>query len=338
MPARLLPLLDEAPQSGEALARQLGVSRASVHALAHALREQGYPVTAGRSGYGLEPGTPAPRLLERCGWVAGAGYRYLGRVGSTQDELRAWAADPEHPAPPGAVLLAEEQTAGRGRRGRPWSDPTADGAGWEGRNLTFSLLLPGPLPLTHLGLLPLAAGVALQEAVEVAGVPGTRLKWPNDLLAPDGRKLAGLLLEADLRGEEVRRAVLGVGLNVGWAPPGAACLTGLASEPGLRRDRLLAGVLAALRDWLPAESARVLAAWRTASGTLGRPVRVQTPAGEVVGVALDLGSDGSLLVRTPSGTVRVTAGDVELVGPLSPAQAPPFPDHSPTRCVHQETP
>lgn len=100
---------------------------------------------------------------------------------------------------------------GRGRRGRAWT-PVPGG-------LTFSVLLRGggedgqtPLTLPELALMPLAAGVAVQAACGAGG-----LKWPNDLLAPDGRKLAGILLEADLRGEEARRAVLGIGLNVSGA-------------------------------------------------------------------------------------------------------------------------
>ena len=224
MPARLLPLLGPQPQSGAVLAAHLGIGRARLHGLAHELLEQGYPLLVSRRGYALESGTPAPQLLD----LGGRAYRYLGTLDSTQDELRRWAADPLEPAPPGALVLAERQTAGRGRRGRIWEGG--------GRNLTFSLLLPPGLDLASLGLLPLAAGVAVCQVTRaLAGVGG--LKWPNDLLAPDGRKLAGLLLEADLRGEEVARAVLGLGLNVASAPAGAACLHEF--RPGLPRAQLL---------------------------------------------------------------------------------------------------
>ncbi|MFC4454464.1 biotin--[acetyl-CoA-carboxylase] ligase [Deinococcus sonorensis] len=294
MPVRLLPLLTDQPQSGLRLAAQLGVNRVSVHTLAHALQAEGYPLSVSRRGYALPAGTPAPQLLQ----LQGRPYRYLGRCGSTQDELRAWAtASP--PAPAGAVVLAEQQTAGRGRRGRVWD---SSGAG-----LTFSVLLPGSLTLPQLGLLPLAAGVALHEAAGVGG-----LKWPNDLLAPDGGKLAGILLEADLRGEELQRAVLGIGLNVHDAPPGAAHLS--AFRPGVTRAGVLEVLLGRLDRWLNAPAGEVLDAWRRASVTLGQQVQVQTLAGPVSGLALDLAPDGSLLVQPDHGPpLTISAGDVQLI-------------------------
>jgi BirA family biotin operon repressor/biotin-[acetyl-CoA-carboxylase] ligase len=313
VPARLLPLLTETPQSGERLAELLGVGRVSVNTLAHALRQEGYPVTVSRRGYALQAGTPAPWLVPE---LAGRHrpYRYLGTTSSTQNELRTWAADPLSPAPAGAVVLAERQTAGRGRRGRVWENQETAATPDTGRNLTFSLLLPPQPELNRLSLLPLAAGVALAQTTQaLAGVGG--LKWPNDLLTPDGRKLAGILLEADLRGEEVTRAVLGVGLNVGSCPAGAAWLHEAA--PGLRRDTVLLALLSALDEWLSAPAEQILNAWRSASVTLGQQVQVQTQAGAVTGLAQDIGPDGALLVRTISGALhRVTAGDVQLVGRL----------------------
>ena len=310
VPARLLPLLGPQPQSGERLAAQLGIGRARLHGLAHELLTQGYPLLVSRRGYALESGTPAPQLLE----LHGRAYRYLGTLDSTQDELRRWTADPLEPAPPGALVLAERQTAGRGRRGRVWEGG--------GRNLTFSLLLPPGLDLASLSLLPLAAGVALCGVTRaLAGVGG--LKWPNDLLAPDGRKLAGLLLEADLRGEEVMRAVLGLGLNVASAPAGAACLHEF--RPGLARSELLTELLAALDHWLTAPAEQVLAAWRSASVTLGRRVELQSPAGPLRGVAQDIGPDGALLLLTDAGTLRrIGAGDVQLIGSLGAPPSLPF--------------
>ncbi len=299
--ATLLALLTETPQSGEALGARLGLGRVSVHERARILQEQGYPVTVTRRGYALAPGTPSEAVLAPRG-ALGRAYRYLGTVTSTQDEARRWLHDPQDPAPHGAVVLAERQTAGRGRRGRVWRSG----------GLTFSVALRTPTALPDLALLPLAAGVALHEACGVGG-----LKWPNDLLAPDGRKLAGLLLEADVRGEELRGAVLGIGLNVDGAPEGAA---GLAEFRPASRVDVLRDVLAALEVWLTAPPEAVLTAWRAASVTLGRAVRVATPGGDVTGTALDLAPDGALLVGTDTGTVRVGAGDVELIGSLSPQE------------------
>ncbi|GAA5514036.1 bifunctional ligase/repressor BirA [Deinococcus carri] len=303
-----MPLLTDRPQTGDALGARLGVNRVTVNTLARRLAEEGVPVTVSRGGYALAAGTPAPQLVPLTG-AFGQAMRYLGTVGSTQDEARAWADDPDRPAPHGAVVVAERQTAGRGRRGRTWD--TTHGT------LVFSVLLHGPLPLPDLGRMPLAAGVALQAACAGLDV-GSGLKWPNDLLAPDSRKLAGILLEADLRGEEARRAVLGIGVNVSAAPPGAAHLGEFA--PGLTRADLLARILAELEHWLAAPPDAVLEAWRAANITLGREVRVTTAGGELSGMALDLDPQGSLLVRTSAGTtVTVHAGDVQLVGTLAPS-------------------
>jgi len=288
----LLDLLEESYQSGEALAGRLGVSRAAVSKEARRLRALGFPVEVSRLGYRIRPGTPLPHLFRPEGRL-GRPYRYLGRVGSTQDVLRAWA---EAGAPEGALVLAEVQERGRGRRGRPWESRPGD-------SLTFSLLLRPALPLSTLSLLPLLAGLALWEAVGLGG-----LKWPNDLLAPDGRKLAGVLLEAKAEGEEVAYALLGVGVNVAWAPGGAAFLQEFG--PYSRREVLLA-FLRRLEALLPLleDPEALLARYRQASSTLGRRVRVHTPRGVVEGVAEDLLPDGSLLV----GGARVGAGEVELL-------------------------
>ena len=288
----LLDLLDETYQRGETLADRLGVSRAAVSKEAKRLLAEGFPVEVGRRGYRIRPGTPLPHLFQPEGRL-GKPYRYLGRVGSTQDILRAWA---EAGAPEGALVLAEVQERGRGRRGRPWESRP-------GESLTFSLLLRPALPLSALSLLPLLSGLALFEAVGLGG-----LKWPNDLLAPDGRKLAGVLLEAKAEGEEVAYALLGVGVNVAWAPEGAASLQEFG--PYSRREVLLA-FLRHLEALLPLleDPETLLARYRQASSTLGQRVRVETPKGRVEGVAEDLLPDGSLLV----GGVRVGTGEVELL-------------------------
>jgi BirA family biotin operon repressor/biotin-[acetyl-CoA-carboxylase] ligase len=288
----LLDLLDETYQRGETLADRLGVSRAAVSKEAKRLLAEGFPLEVSRRGYRIRPGTPLPHLFQPEGRL-GKPYRYLGRVGSTQDILRAWA---EAGAPEGALVLAEVQERGRGRQGRPWESRP-------GESLTFSLLLRPALPLSALSLLPLLAGLALFEAVGLGG-----LKWPNDLLAPDGRKLAGVLLEAKAEGEEVAYALLGVGVNVAWAPEGAASLQEFG--PYSRREVLLA-FLRRLEALLPLleDPEALLARYRQASYTLGRRVRVETPKGVVEGVAQEVLPDGSLLV----GGVRVGAGEVALL-------------------------
>ncbi|WP_237724735.1 biotin--[acetyl-CoA-carboxylase] ligase [Deinococcus alpinitundrae] len=319
----LLAALTERPQLPATLAARLGLHPDNLAELADQLRELGVPLETSVHGHALRPGTPTPAALRAAGF-SGA-YRYQPQVGSTQDELRRWADDAQAPAPAGAALLAESQTAGRGRRGRVWQ---AAQAGPPGAGLTFSVLL-APLQLSRLPLLPLAAGVALREAClsylataaePAAGVPG--LKWPNDLITPQGRKLAGILLEAELRGGSVRRAVLGIGLNVTAAPGGAACLADLAPGRSWHRAELLAAILRALEHWLSAPDAEILDAWREANFTLGRWVQVQTSGGPVSGQAQALTGSGELQVVTDAGELlTIGAGDVALIGALA-AEAP----------------
>jgi len=293
--------LDEDFSSGEALAARLGISRVAVHKRIKKLGHEGYPVESGPRGYRFRPGAPAPKPLRaRCSGDFLQEVRYYGRVASTQDELREMALAG---AGEGSLVVAESQSAGRGRRGRSWLSPAG--------GLYFSLLLRPQLPLTALPLVSLAAGAALARAASVGG-----LKWPNDLLAPDGRKLAGVLTEAELLGEEVRYLILGVGMN--FAPPDLPTAAGLMEFSERERVEVLARFLAAfarLYRALPEEPQAVLDAWTERDLTLGREVRVAVPGGEVVGIAEAIGTDGALLVKGARGKrFRVSAGEVNLIG------------------------
>lgn len=306
----LLACLGGEYQSGETLAKALGVSRMAVWKKAEALREAGYPLEVVKGkGYRLRPGTPTPEAFEalREGQF-GQFYCYLGSASSTQDVLKAWALDG---AAEGAVVLAERQEKGRGRRGRPWmSEP--------GSSLTFSVLLRPTLALSALPLLPLAAGLALREATGVGG-----LKWPNDLLAPDGRKLAGVLLEAQVSGEEVAYVILGIGLNVHKPEAGGKKREATARPAYLdefvstTRVELLARFLERLEAryaQLSSDPEGVLGAYRAYSYTLGQEVKIATPQGEVRGKATAIEASGSLVIQSSGQTQRISSGDVEMIG------------------------
>jgi BirA family biotin operon repressor/biotin-[acetyl-CoA-carboxylase] ligase len=231
-------------------------------------------------------------------------------IGSTNAALVAAAAAEESE---GVVLVAEHQVAGRGRLDRVWTSPPRAG-------LTVSFLLRPDVPAARRGWLPLLTGVALAEAVgEVAGVR-TSLKWPNDLLALDGRKLAGILAESS--GTAV---VVGVGLNVSTT---AAELpdtgTSLSRVTGATVDRapVLLGFLraverryrqwtAALGDPVSSGLARDYLAW---SSTVGTDVVVSLPDGSTLeGTAQAVDWDGRLVVATPEGQVELASGDVRHV-------------------------
>ncbi|WP_448617588.1 biotin--[acetyl-CoA-carboxylase] ligase [Geodermatophilus sp. URMC 65] len=228
-------------------------------------------------------------------------------IGSTNAALLAAAAED---APEGTVLAAEHQVTGRGRLDRVWTSPP-------GAGVTVSFLLRPDVPGARRGWLPLLTGVALAEAVgEVPGVR-TSLKWPNDLLAAGGAKLAGILAEVGSGA-----VVVGVGLNVSTRAdelPDTA--TSLALEAGRPVDR--AAVLLqflrtfehryltwarALGDPVSSGLARDYLAW---CSTVGADVVVTLPDGSTLeGVAESVDWDGRLVVRAPQGTVELASGDV----------------------------
>ena len=299
----LLNALTEEFESGQALAARFDVTRAAVSKAARALADDGYPVETQRSrGYRLRPGSPSAAALgSALTGSYGRDYRYLGHTGSTQDELRTWASEG---AAEGALVVAERQDEGRGRRGRSWT--TVPGTG-----LAFSLLLRPRLPVARLPLLSLAAGVAVVDAIGLGS-----LKWPNDVLAPDGRKMAGILAESQTTGEEIDFVLLGIGIDVEPpAPEGGAAVAEFA--PSVRRVSLLARVLAALEPLIAGLGGgpdALLAAWSARTQMLGRHVRAQGAAGTLLGVATELDASGALVLRQRDGrALTVSAGDVELV-------------------------
>ena len=217
----------------------------------------------------------------------------------------------------GRVVVADAQTAGRGRLDRTWTAPP-------GGSLLVSVLLRPSIPREHWHLLTTTAGLAAAEAVDRAtrGAVRPRLKWPNDLVLPAG-KLAGLL--AETTGDAL---VLGMGLNVDWpAVPDelvgiatAISLAGAPVEPLARaaiptRHELLVAWLRRWHGWLeivaaPGGIERVRAAAERASATLGAEVRVELAAETFTGRAIAITAAGHLAVETASGVREVAAGDV----------------------------
>ena len=265
-----------------------------------------------------------------------ADVRWVAETGSTNRDLLAEAA---RGAPEGLVLVADHQTAGRGRRGRTWDDAP-------GSSLLVSVLVRPPAAAVEL----VTPAVAVAAAEAVGGVVGSApsIKWPNDLVvpAPDGeqdRKLAGILAEAAWPpGADIASGwrapsastrvpvVVGMGLNVraaGRAPELDA--TAIACDELARhgpagadpaeppsREALLAAWLTALDHWYaaavdPERGAELWAAWRSRSATLGRRVRVDLGVDDLVGDAVDVTDHGLLVVRTLDGELRTLAvGDV----------------------------
>jgi BirA family transcriptional regulator, biotin operon repressor / biotin---[acetyl-CoA-carboxylase] ligase len=240
-----------------------------------------------------------PRLCE-----IGHDVRWFGEVGSTNDIASALA---EKGAPEGTVVVADSQTAGRGRIGRTWWSPP-------GAGLYVSIVLRPPHAV--IPLLTIAAGVAMAEGVEAATGLAVQVKWPNDLYV-DRRKLGGLLAES---ANAMTWVIVGVGINLlraSYPLDLAEKATSVESELGRAPDRglVLGECLAALatryRDLREDGAARVVAAWRhRAAMTLGRRIEWDDAGSVRQGRAEDVAADGALLVRVDGALVPVRAGEV----------------------------
>lgn len=313
--------------SGEALARSVGLSRAAIWKHIAGLRQAGFDIEASpRRGYRLVAGPDLyaadlmPALAAR-----GLPLQYDVHVHARIDSTNAEAARlAQQGAPEGTVVIADAQTAGRGRLGRTWHSPPGTG-------LWLSVVLRPPLPPAACSGITLTAGVAVAEAIEqVTGLkPG--IKWPNDVLI-DGRKVCGILTEIAAEWDKVHHLILGIGINVNQTEAdlpadlrGSAGSLRLASGGRVSRHHLCVALLDEFARRYPAFQrdgfAAVRADWLRRSVTIGQHVTARSAAGTVSGIADGVDADGALLIRTENGaTVRVTSGEVTLRPGVTPGR------------------
>ena len=299
----LVEAFREGSVTGPAFATERGVSRAAVWNHVEALREEGFEIDSDE-GYHL-------RSIPEFG--AGAivfeleseyDVEFHGTVPSTNARARELAREGASEM----LVVADEQTGGRGRLDRAWSSPSG--------GIYASLLIRPELPPARVPLLTLAAAVAVAETASDLGVDAG-IKWPNDVLVGESeRKLAGVLTEMEGEADRVSWVVVGIGLNANIAgeelPEGA---TSLRAEVGpVARRTVLAGVIDRF-DELRGSPDTVLDAWRAHALTLGREVRVETRTEGIVGRAVDVEGPGALVVETEGGTRRIHAGDCEHLRP-----------------------
>lgn len=304
-------------RSGEAIGHELGCSRTAVWKHVENLRALGIEVDAvAGKGYRLrEPLELLDRakILSAMDPAGSARLRSLhiaSSVDSTNAALRRLAAEDQH----AAVIIAEHQTGGRGRRGRQWHSPYA-------RNLYLSMGWMFDRALSELGCLPLVVALAAVQALERMGLEGQRVKWPNDLTL-DGRKLCGCLVEVQGDSQGPCHAVLGIGINVHM--PVSALTEGIDQPwtdlhsrlPGCSRNTLAGLLLDELATCLERFAARGFApfsdTWERWDGLRGLTVGVLTANGEVRGTAAGIDASGALRLDTGSEILKLHSGDVSL--------------------------
>jgi len=311
--------------SGEALSNKLGLSRAEIWRHVESLRAKGYRIEAVPArGYRLleapdriTPLEITPHLNTR---DIGRRIHYREVVRSTNELAFRLASEG---AGHGEVVIAEEQTEGKGRRGRSWISP-------RGLNLYFSVILRPELAPQRAPELTLVAAVAGVEALRALGA-AAEIKWPNDLVIGE-RKVGGILTELSSDPDRIHFAVLGMGVNLNGSPSqsspelaGRATCVAEATGKTVRRAHFAVDLWLRLESWLDLHAeegfSRVRDAWRESCATLRNKVSVETGTQPIVGIAEDIDESGALLLRTENGGLqRIFAGDVEHVRPWANQQ------------------
>ena len=316
--ALLRQLSDGKLHSGEALAEAVGVTRARVSQILRASEAAGFTLERVR-GAGYRLVDPVP-FLDRGAIIEALGatvpplkIEVVDSVDSTSTELLRRAA--RHPVDR-QVLVAEWQTAGRGRRGRKWTAVA-------GGSLTFSMGWRFEQGAGYLAGLSLAVGVALCRALDAAGFKDVQLKWPNDLVHRHS-KIGGILIEISGDALGPALAIIGVGLNVRLPSTARRDITqpvtdlaAIDKDRALDRNRLLAFILAELRTLLERYAregfAPFVAEWQRRHALQKKPVRVLLPDGSVAaGNVVGVDASGALVLDQQGRRVRFVSGEVSL--------------------------
>lgn len=321
MKAEILSLLRERGSyvSGQELCEHFGVSRTAVWKAINQLKKEGYCIQAVQNrGYLLvsEDEVFGQNELESRMDTKWAGHpvSFYDTVNSTN--LRA-KLDADNGAPEGALVVADMQTAGRGRRGRTWSSPA-------GLNVYFTLILKPQYVPDKASMVTLVMALAVAEGIrETCGVEAG-IKWPNDIVA-NGKKVCGILTEMSVERDFIHHVVIGVGINVGlqeFAPELAATATSLQAECGRKvpKAALVANIMKAFEKHYEvfrgkADLSGLIGSYNEMLVNRDREVRVLDPKGEYSGIARGINEVGELLVELPDGRVeKVYAGEVSVRG------------------------
>lgn len=321
MNERILELFGQSPEtyvSGAEISRRIGVSRTAIWKHIEELRAEGYAFEAApRKGYRL---ISKPAKWQVSELMNGMKTKVLGQkihiydeVDSTQTIAHKLVASG---ASEGTIVLAERQTAGRGRMGRSWHSPS-------GKGIWLSLILTPRIPVYFMPQLTLLSAVALCRAIQKMCHVEIGIKWPNDLLI-HGKKVSGILLESSGEDERLKYVIAGIGISVNllvedYPEELRSIATSLAIESGgeVSREGLVQAFLLEFEDmytlYMEKGFAPIRLLWEALSVTLKRPIRTQTPSGLIEGIADSLDDSGALTVITPTGErIKIYSGDIEL--------------------------
>ncbi len=321
MKEKILTCLKEAQDyiSGQVLCGQFGVSRTAVWKVIRQLREEGWEIEAvPNRGYRLmESGDVYTKTsLESAlhtQWL-GKNLIFLEEVDSTNTEVRRLA---EQGAPEGTLVIAEQQNAGKGRRGRGWVAPKGSGV-W------MSFLLRPKFGPECASMLTLVAAMAVSDGIyETAGLE-CGIKWPNDIVL-SGKKVCGILTEMSSDLDTIQYVVVGIGINVGIHEfpdeiREAATSIGLCTERTVERARLADAVARGWERWyaaflLTSDLSEMMDTYNERLVNRGREVKVLAPGGSYTGVSHGINRTGELIVELPGGEFRnVVSGEVSVRG------------------------
>ncbi len=304
--------------SGQEISEKFGVSRTAVWKAIRQLEDDGYVIEAVRNkGYRLlaEPDLLSESRLRQCLHTSWAGNSLLVKdvVDSTNNlaKLRA-----EEGAEHGLLVVGEQQTAGKGRRGRTWESRKGEG-------IFMTLLLKPDIEPGNASMLTLVMALAVRSALETVGKLQTQIKWPNDIVC-DGKKVCGILTEMSAQMDYINHIVIGVGINIhneDFPDEMAHMATSVYLQTGehINRAELIAEVMRSFEHYyeryIETQDLRNLAdEYNLYLVNRGRQVKVLDPKQSYVGSAIGINTAGELEVRTESGISCVSSGEVSVRG------------------------
>ncbi len=307
---KILNLIEEGTISGESLAEYLGVTRTAVWKRINKLKKLGYTIETSSNGYRLVERTEL--LLEneikpflKTSFI-GKKYIFFQEIGSTNSYAKQQVFDD------GAVVVAQRQKTGRGRRGRKWIST--------GKGLYFSIVLKPKIPLNELLRFSLIFPLSILDTLSAYGIPAN-IKWPNDVYLNE-KKLSGILIESDTEGEVANRVIVGIGINVNDTKEEFREISGTATSLFIETGRLynkkefLSDILYSIENryvhFLTGDRDSLLKEVESKLLWKGEEVKLLDDEKEITGILLGLNSYGGVRINTGKKTVNIFSGDISL--------------------------